>query len=125
LKNRIVVATAALAVVVLSIAGCFQQTTVDSIACIEADPTLGYAPLTVTLDASCSVVGLQSPPPEADYYFLWWFDDGSPGGEVGTAVEHTFAEPGTYQVRTALYETAGGGIPEDQATRTITVLPTE
>lgn len=125
MKTRFVAATVALAVVALSIAGCFQPTVVNSIACIEADPTIGYAPLTVTFDASCSVVGLQSPPPEADYYFLWWFDDGSLGGEVGTVVEHTFVEPGTYQVRTALYETAGGSIPEDQAARTITVLPTE
>ncbi len=111
--------------VVLSITGCFQRTAVDAIACIHAEPTIGYAPLTVTFDASCSIVGLESPPSAQDYYFLWWFDDGTPGGDVGTTIEHTFDEPGTYQVRTAMYETASGGIPQDQAIRTITVLPAE
>ena len=45
----------------------------------------------------------------------------------GMTVEHTFVEPGTYEVQVVLIYTKGqkAGIPAVGATRTITVLPAE
>ena len=92
-------------------------------ACIEAEPTIGYAPLTVTFDASCSSADGISPPLEGEYYFVWDFDDDNLGNRAGTVVEHTFVEPGTYLVQVGM--TPLGGVPVDGTVRAITVLPTD
>ena len=114
---RIVLLLALLAGVVLAIAGCTEPP--STVACITADPTIGYAPLTVTFDASCSHI-----PPEryGIYYVTWRFDDGTT--DVGQTVEHTFLEPGTYEVAASIFR-SGEAIhtPLDEATRTVTVLP--
>jgi PKD repeat protein len=113
---RLAVASGLLAAVLLALAGCTEPP--STFACITADPTIGYAPLTVTLDASCSYI-----PPEryGVYYVTWRFDDGT-AGDVGQVVEHTFVEPGTYEVAATIFK-SGEGIPLDGATRTVTVLP--
>jgi hypothetical protein len=114
-KMRVALAGGLLAVILLAAAGC-QQPGSQIIACFTADPTIGYAPLEVTFDASCSYVPVE----EASVYeFAWSFDDGS--GDVGRTVIHTFAEPGTYQVYDHMHDL---GIQVGQsATRVITVLP--
>lgn len=106
-----------LAGTLLLIAGCTEPP--STVACITADPTIGYAPLTVAFDASCSFI-----PPEryGTYYVMWRFDDGT--GDVGQTVEHTFVEPGTYQVTASIHRSEDPVFsPLDTATRTITVLP--
>jgi len=111
---RIVLLLALLAGVVLAIAGCTEPP--STVACITADPTIGYAPLEVTFDAACSYV----PPERAGVYgFLWDFGDGD--GDAGRAVTHTFAEPGTYQVYVILHDM--GEPVGTSAMRVITVLP--
>lgn len=97
-------------------AGCMQSVPRLPIACIDADPSIGYAPLTVTFDASCSFI-----PPEAAgvYSFVWDFDDEATG--TGRTITHTFLDPGTYMVSVGMNDS--GGIPVDAAVRTITVLP--
>jgi PKD repeat protein len=114
---RIALLLALLAGVVLAIAGCTEPP--STVACITADPTIGYAPLTVTFDASCSSI-----PPEryGIYYVMWRFDDGI--GDVGPTVTHTFLEPGTYEVTASIHRSNDPVFsPLDTATRTITVLP--
>jgi len=105
-----------LAGMLLLIVGCTEPP--STVACITAAPTIGYAPLTVSLDASCSYI-----PPEryGIYYVTWRFDDGTVG-DVGPTVAHTFLEPGTYEVAASIFK-SGEGIPLDEATRTVTVLP--
>jgi PKD repeat protein len=112
---RIALLLTLLAGVLLAIAGCTEPP--STVACITADPTIGYAPLTVTFDASCSFI-----PPEkyGVYYVTWRFDDGET--DIGQAVEHRFLEPGTYEVAASIFR-SGEGVPLDGATRTITVLP--
>ncbi len=104
--------------------GCESPSPYTPFACIEADPTIGYDPLTVSFDASCSFAEGMSPPPEGMFSYGWDFDDGSAAGS-GMTVEHTFVEPGTYEVQLGLIYTEGrkAGIPAAGTTRTITVLP--
>jgi len=106
--------------------GCESTSPYTTFGCIEADPTIGYAPLTVSFDASCSFAEGMSPPPEGMFSYGWDFDDGSAAGS-GMTVEHTFVEPGTYEVQVGLIYTEGreAGIPAAGGTRTITVLPSE
>jgi len=86
------------------------------VACIDADPSIGSAPLTVRFDASCSFV----PADVAGVYgFAWDFDDGTAG--TGRTITHTFTMPGTYMVSVGMHDS--GGIPVGAAVRTITVLP--
>jgi len=96
--------------------GCMQSVSQLPIACIDADPSIGYAPLSVSFDAACSFV-----PPEAAgvYSFVWNFDDGTTG--TGRTITHTFVDPGTYMVSVGMNDS--GGIPVSAAVRTITVLP--
>jgi len=105
--------------------GCTFQPAHEPHACISAEPTIGYAPLTVTFDASCSSVNGMSPPPHGGYFYVWDFDDANLGDRAGTVVEHTFTEPGTYLVQVAMTTMGPGGEPVDGAVRTITVLPSE
>ena len=104
--------------------GCESPPQYTSFGCIEADPTIGYVPLTVSFDASCSFVEGVSPPPAGLLSYGWDFDDDSAAGS-GMTIEHTFVEPGTYEVQVVLIHTQGrdAGIPEAGGTRTITVLP--
>jgi len=114
---RIALLLSLFAGMLLSIAGCTEPP--STVACITAAPSIGYAPLTVMLDASCSSI-----PPEryGIYYVMWRFDDGT--GAVGPAVEHTFLEPGTYEVTASIFRSADPVYtPLDTATRTVTVLP--
>lgn len=113
------------ALTVLFLWGCTDQPIYEPHACIEAEPTIGYVPLTVTFDASCSSAAGMSPAPEGEYYYVWDFDDANLGDRAGTIVEHTFTEPGTYLVQVGMITMGPGGVPVDGAVRTITVLPTE
>jgi len=104
---------------ILMISGCLGQPVATPRACIQAEPTIGYAPLTVAFDASCSYVpdGAQDV-----YHFQWEFDDGSEG--TGRTTVHTFAEPGTYTVEAIMI--GSDGIDMDNlniGTRVVTVLP--
>ncbi len=103
--------------------GCTNQPVYEPHACVDAEPTIGYAPLTVTFDASCSSADGMSPPAEGEYHYVWDFDDDNLGDRAGTAVEHTFTEPGTYLVQVGMMSM--GGVPVDGAVRTITVLPAD
>ncbi len=105
--------------------GCTFQPAHEPLACISAEPTIGYAPLVVTFDASCSSADGVSPPPQGDYFYVWDFDDANLGDRAGTIVEHTFTEPGTYLVQVAMTTIGPGGEPVAGAVRTITVLPSE
>ncbi len=112
--TRIVLLLALLAGVLLAIAGCTEPP--STVACITADPTIGYAPLTVAFDASCSYV---SPEHAGVYTFSWNFDDGAV--DVGRTVVHTFSGPGTYEVSVGMLDE--GGIPVAGTMRVVTVLP--
>lgn len=115
--TKMIRATLLLAVaagVLLAGVGCTEEPSV--VACITADPTIGYAPLEVAFDASCSLV----PPEHASIYtFVWDFGDGA--GDAGRTVTHTFTEPGTYQVYVDLHDM--GEPVGASAMRVITVLP--
>ena len=104
-----------IAIVVLGgLAGCMKTST--PVACFRAEPSIGYAPLTVAFDASCSFVPEQA---AGVYGFVWDFDDGSEG--TGRTITHAFLSPGTYMVSVGMIDS--GGVPVDGAVRTITVLP--
>lgn len=114
---RMVLAGFLLVGILLAVGACTEAP--STVACIEADPTIGYAPLTVTFDASCSYI-----PPEryGTYYVMWRFDDATT--DAGPAVVHTFVEPGTYQVTASIHRSDDPVFsPLDTATRTIMVLP--
>lgn len=114
---RLAVAGGLLASLLLALAGCTEPP--STVACITAEPTIGYAPLTVTLDASCSSI---PPARYGIYYVTWRFDDGTT--DVGQTVEHRFLEPGTYEVTASIHRSNDPVFsPLDTATRTITVLP--
>jgi LEA14-like dessication related protein len=68
---------------------------------IEATPSEGTAPLTVTFDGSESTV-----PDGAVAEYVWRFDDGSPPAR-GAAVEHTYATPGTYEATLTVIDESG------------------
>ncbi len=118
---RQVTAAILAAAAALSITGCLNQGTPTPIACIQAEPTIGYVPLTVTFDASCSFVPEGA---EDVYHFRWEFDDGTDEG-TGTArtTTHTFEEPGTYAVAVVMINSAYDIV--DIGTRVVTVLPAE
>lgn len=102
--------------------GCVGTPLYSPTACFKADPTIGYAPLTVSFDASCSSANGMSPPAAGLFSYVWDFDDGNSSGPTsGMTVEHTFVEPGTYEVQVGLVDTKG--MPVTGVTRTITVLP--
>ena len=119
--TRIALLLALLAGMLLAIAGC-QQPAPEIIACITADPTIGYAPLTVAFDAACTYV-----PPEraGSYDYRWEFGDGADAS--GRSAIHTFAAPGTYEVGIYLFDFGSPypDVPEvlAYATRVIVVLP--
>jgi len=85
-------------------------------ACIQAEPTIGYAPLTIAFDASCTYVPAGA---EGVYNFQWEFADGAEG--VGQTAVHTYTEPGTYTVAVLMFR--DGTDLVDTATRVVTVLP--
>jgi PKD repeat protein len=116
LRRTAALIVALAAVVVLG--GCMKNEALIPTACIRAEPTIGYAPLSVAFDASCSYV-----PAEAAgvYTFVWDFDDGETG--TGRTIAHTFVDPGTYNVSVGMVN--GVGEPVDGAARVVTVLPAE
>ena len=113
--------TAVAFIVALSAAGCMHQLVPTPTACVQADPTIGYAPLTVSFDAACSHIPEGA---EGVYHFQWEFDDGAEG--TGRSAVHTYEEPGTYTVAVLMLR-YDDGIPElvDIGSRVITVLPSE
>jgi PKD repeat protein len=72
--------------------GCESPSPYSPIACIKADPTIGYTPLTVSFDASCSSAEGVSPPPEGMFSYGWDFDDDSAAAH-GMTVEHITVLP--------------------------------
>jgi len=112
---------ALLAALALLLGGCLQQTTPSPIACIEVDPTIGYAPLAVTFNASCSFVSAGA---EDVYHFRWEFDDGTDDGTgLRRTTTHTFTESGTYTIYVLMINSAHEWV--DSASRVITVLPAD
>lgn len=108
---------------VMGLYGC-TRTSLPTVACFTAEPTIGHAPLTVSFDASCSSSDAVSPPASGTFTYEWKFDDGnSTGATTGMTLEHTFVNAGTYEVQLALVDSKG--VPVAGVTRTITVLPTE
>jgi hypothetical protein len=102
----------------LIVVGC-QEPARPIIACIEAEPTIGYAPVTIAFDAACSFV----PPERAGVYdYRWEFGDGTDAS--GRSAIHTFSAPGTYEVGIYIFD-FDMGVPEVLAytKRVITVLP--
>jgi len=81
-------------------------------ATLEATPTSGSAPLTVTFDASASAGEALS--------FAWSFGDGAQG--EGRRVQHTYQGPGRYTVSLRVRDARGA---EDTARTTIHVADTE
>ncbi|MCX6100086.1 MAG: PKD domain-containing protein [Candidatus Bipolaricaulota bacterium] len=115
--TRIALLLALLAGVLLAIAGCTEAPSV--VACIQADPTIGHAPLTVAFDAACTYV-----PPEraASYDYRWEFGDGADAS--GRSTIHTFTAPGTYEVFVVVgHLNMGEWDAASSAMRVITVLP--
>ena len=107
-----------IAAVFVPIAGCVLQETPIPSACIQAEPTIGYAPLAIVFDASYTKVPAGA---EGVYVFQWEFADGAEG-EGRTAVR-TYTEPGTYTVAVLMFK--DGVDLVDIATRVVTVLPTK
>jgi len=119
LSARSGVASVLIVAAILMISGCWGQPTAEPRACIQAEPTIGYAPLTVTFDASCSYVPEGA---EDVYHFQWEFDDGLEG--AGRTAVHTFAKPGTYTVEVVMIGSDGMDLDNlNIGTRVITVLP--
>jgi PKD repeat protein len=117
--GRIAYIAVLVAAIVLSITGCQSPMAITPIACIQAEPTIGYAPLTIAFDASCSFVPEGA---EGIYDFQWEFEDGSEG--AGRTAVHTFTDPGTYTVAVIMLKTQGGSIKVvDIGRRVVTVLP--
>ena len=115
IRTRVLASLLSVGLLVASV-GCMQNVPRLPVACIEADPSIGYAPLVVTFDSSCSFVPLEA---AGVYSFGWDFDDGATGS--GQTITHTFLDPGTYMVSVGINNS--GGIPVDGAVRAITVLP--
>ena len=80
---------------------------------LSVSPASGEAPLEVSLDASESV-----DPDGVILRFTWDFGDGT-GGD-GPALNHVFAEPGTYRVAVALVDDDGALV---ERSTTVTVQP--
>lgn len=118
---RIALLLSLLAGMLLAVAAC-QEPPRPIIACIDAEPTIGYAPLTVAFDAACTYV-----PPEraGSYDYRWEFADGT--DTSGRSAIHTFDAPGTYEVMVYLFDFGSPypDVPEvlAYATRVIVVLP--
>ena len=117
LRMRLVAAAGFLGLVAVVAVGCIGPSVPTPIACIQAEPTIGYAPMTVTFDASCSYVPEGA---EGVYHFRWEFSDGS--DDTGRAVVHTFTEPGTYTAEAIMINSEYDWV--DTASRVVTVLPT-
>jgi len=60
--------------------GCIGTPLYSPTACFKAAPTIGYAPLTVAFDASCSSANGMSPPATGLFSYVWDFDDGNSNG---------------------------------------------
>jgi len=117
-KMHIALTGCLLAVILLAVAGC-QQPVPEIMACITADPTIGYAPLTVAFAASCTYV----PPERAGVYdYHWEFGDGADAS--GRTAIHTFTAPGTYEVFVMVgHLNMGEWDAASSAMRVIVVLP--
>lgn len=93
------------------------QATQAPIAALSADPTSGFAPLTVRFDGSDS-----SDPDPNDSVASYTFDfgDGSePATQDSPTIDHTYQQPGTYQASLTVTDT--NGMQSDPDTVTITV----
>jgi len=98
---------------VLLMAGCIQPLPLDAVILVTPSST-GYAPLTVTLDATASTGWISS--------YAWDFGDPASGADNVSATaqsEHTYTDDGTYTV-TLLVRTSDGA--QDVATAQIVVL---
>ena len=101
-----------LGTVILS--GClFQPENNPPVPALTIDLEQGYAPLTVSFDASGSY------DPDGDRLsFVWDFGDGTTGS--GTVVKHTFSSPGEYTITLRVVDPRGG---EASASAEVNVLP--
>jgi PKD repeat protein len=115
---RIALLLSLLAGMLLAVAAC-QEPARPIIACIDAEPTIGYAPLTVAFDAACTYV----PPERAGAYdYRWEFGDGADAS--GRSAIHTFTAPGTYEVFVMVGNlNMGEWDASSSAMRVIVVLP--
>lgn len=111
-KKALIVAGIVLCGLVLSACGLFNR---PPVAVIEAEPTSGPAPLTVTFDGSTSY-----DPDGTITYYLWLFGDYQTSSE--TIVTHTYPTAGTFVVTLAVEDAQG---VRDQENATILVTPPE
>ncbi|MBN2135958.1 MAG: PKD domain-containing protein [Acidobacteria bacterium] len=81
------------------------------VACFTANPTEGYAPLTVAFNGGCSY-----DPDGATLTYRWDFGDGTTA--IGLTVSHTYNNSGEYTVILTVIDSDGA---RDQATDTIIV----
>ena len=98
-KKVLVVAGIAFCELVLSACGLFNR---PPVAVIEAEPTSGPAPLTVTFDGSTSY-----DPDGTITYYLWLFGDYQTAS--GTTVTHTYPTAGTFITTLAVEDNRGPG----------------
>ena len=111
-KKVLVVAGIAFCGLVLSACGLFNR---PPVAVIEAEPTFGPAPLTVTFDGSTSY------DPDGTIAYYWWlFGDYQTASE--TIVTHTYHTAGTFVVTLAVEDNQGA---RDQENVTIQVIQPE
>ena len=111
-KKVLVVAGIAFCELVLSACGLFNR---PPVAVIEAEPTSGPAPLTVTFDGSTSY-----DPDGTITYYLWDFGDYQTAS--GTTVTHTYYTTGTFPVSLTVVDNWG---VRDQENVTIQVIQPE
>lgn len=104
------------AAVALGLSGCTNLFAPPLVAQLSADPTSGQAPLSVQFDLSGSTGPIET-------YTLSFGDGSTPatGTELGIAVVHTYAEPGTYTA--TLTVTGAQGQADDQVTIDVTAPP--
>jgi PKD repeat protein len=91
-------------------------------AVLNASPTSGFAPLTVTFDGSGSSDPDTAPPPDTIASYTFNFGDGnSTTTQAPTATaQHQYANPGTYTASLTVTDSRGAS-STNSATKTITV----
>jgi len=98
--------------------GTIQQLTPSPVASLRVSPHSGSSPLTVIADASGSTAVDGS---LIDYRFDFGDGDSVDGSSHGETVEHTFREPGTYEVR--LEVTGQTGLSSSKSARIEVLAP--